>query len=61
VPFPVNAKLTQARRTYRAELERVERLAYEGKRPRFNARIKADYYAALREAEGWALGEENAK
>jgi hypothetical protein len=27
VPFPVNAKLTRARRAYRAELERFERLA----------------------------------
>ena len=42
VPFPVNAKLTRARR------ERFERLAYEGNRPRFNAKIKAAYFEATR-------------
>lgn len=44
--FPVNAKLVQARRAYRAELERFERLAYEGKQPRLNKRVLAEYFEA---------------
>ena len=44
--FPVDLKLMQARRAYHAELSRVDRLQYEGKRPRFNAKIKAAYFEA---------------
>ena len=46
VRFPVDAKLVQARRAYRAELERFERLGYEGKHPRLNKRVLAEYFEA---------------
>jgi hypothetical protein len=47
VPFPVqDIKLARARRAYWAELERFERLEYEGKKPRLNRRILDAYYAA---------------
>ena len=51
IPFPVNAKLAQARRAYQAELERFAQAMSEGRHPRFNARIKSAYYAAHFEAQ----------
>jgi len=47
IPFPINAKLVRAKRAYDAECERVDRLEYAGKKPRFNERIKTAYFAAL--------------
>jgi hypothetical protein len=47
VPFPIEAvKFAKARRAYWDELERFERLEYEGKKPRLNKRILAAYHEA---------------
>ena len=47
VSFPISPELAAATRRYHAELDRVDRLEYEGKRPRFREQIKAAYFSAL--------------
>jgi hypothetical protein len=42
VPFPVTPEI--AARRYWAELERVDRLEYEGKKARPNPRVLAEYH-----------------
>jgi hypothetical protein len=51
VPFPITAETASATRAavqvYWAEMERVERLEYAGKKARFNRRISHAYRSAL--------------
>jgi hypothetical protein len=52
IPFPARI-VTPAERAYREELKRVDHLEYEGKRARFNKRIRKARFAGLRGPGGW--------